>query len=126
MRSFCKSHDLCSLESNLLNCSWPDMMQTDVRFYRRCSCSLKICWNLLFLFAWVYFHAPVKQKKFTTMLIACKINTIVEVLVNSGGHPWIMYLNVYTLVNIYWSGKKKQISGSWYCKLLLFNDCWLC
>jgi hypothetical protein len=33
------------------------------------------------------------------LYIACKINIIVEVLVNSGGHPWMMYLNVYTLVN---------------------------
>jgi hypothetical protein len=60
------------------------------------------------------------------MLIACKINIIVEVLVNSGGHPWMMYLNVYTLVNniLKWkeNGKIRKLFNVVDCMIMSNYD----
>jgi hypothetical protein len=56
------------------------------------------CLNLMISLLYVYKYG-----------VAFRINTIVEVHVNSGGQPWIMYLNFYVLVICKYVLKKENI-----------------
>lgn len=58
------------------------MVRLDVRFCGGCLC-YRYCLNLILSLLYVHNNR-----------LASRFNTILEVHLNSGGQPWIMYLNV--------------------------------